>query len=469
MVCVESVWTSQVRTLLLDIEDALDSHKMLTGKEDMKELNCLSCLELMKKGWQVAELTFTLDKLEKRIQHINSRRDSYPSSTSNEGAVLTWIPTASVIDFSGWHDMGDDLIGLDAKVKITDNLLYGEDGRRIISVFGEVGVGKSTFVRYTEWIKKTFEFEPCLWLNLRKGARDNEIPFQILAELDRNDTLELGELSVGEVKSRILQRLEGREYLVVLDGVSGRSQWNNIAMYLPRGIGYVILIPRCNSREFGGGDSSFGSSISGERDYFSSVHLSGLSSNESYALLCRIVFRSEKEPEEFLQVTKEELFDVTKGNPLGILLLSGILKCNMTISRWEKTFKHISSYNYVHTLERVLTLSLDDLPRHLRPCFLYLAFLPNSKVFSAEKLCRLWIAEGFVQEENEEMGGNRIKEVSVSETVLELSGPKRGELSLCRDTAMKLFRISQRHAGSSYAMMRTDVLTSQIRYWIPRY
>ena len=48
----------------------------------------------------------------------------------------------------------------------------------------------------------------------------------------------------------------------------------------------------------------------------------------------------------------------------------------------------------------VLGLSYDELPFHMKPCFLHLAFFPEDFEIRAKELCRLWMAEGFVSTED---------------------------------------------------------------------
>ncbi|KAM3270082.1 toMV resistant protein Tm-2 netted virescent-like [Capsicum chacoense] len=44
-----------------------------------------------------------------------------------------------------------------------------------------------------------------------------------------------------------------------------------------------------------------------------------------------------------------------------------------------------------------MQLSYDNLPDHIRPCFLYIGMFPEDARISVSKLISLWIAEGFMQ------------------------------------------------------------------------
>ena len=49
----------------------------------------------------------------------------------------------------------------------------------------------------------------------------------------------------------------------------------------------------------------------------------------------------------------------------------------------------------------IVAMSYTYLPVHLRPCFLYMGGFPEDHEFRISKLIKLWIAEGFVRDENQ--------------------------------------------------------------------
>ncbi|KAF8398657.1 hypothetical protein HHK36_014512 [Tetracentron sinense] len=94
------------------------------------------------------------------------------------------------------------------------------------------------------------------------------------------------------------------------------------------------------------------------------------------------------------------------GLPLAIVVLGGLLCTKAkTHGAW---FKVVQSANWVlnqdtNRCAEVLALSYADLPYYLKSCFLYFGLFPEDAEISADRLIRLWIAEGFVQQRGEEM------------------------------------------------------------------
>ncbi|KAL0341643.1 UNVERIFIED_CONTAM: putative disease resistance protein [Sesamum calycinum] len=70
------------------------------------------------------------------------------------------------------------------------------------------------------------------------------------------------------------------------------------------------------------------------------------------------------------------------------------------ISAWTKVSQSINTYLNEDSdgcMEKIIGLSYEKLPYHLRDCFLYLAMFPEGFEIPVWKLLRMWIAEGFVQ------------------------------------------------------------------------
>ena len=98
------------------------------------------------------------------------------------------------------------------------------------------------------------------------------------------------------------------------------------------------------------------------------------------------------------------------GLPLAITVLGGLLSNKQAIDEWEILHKNIKTLlrkgkiNEQHDsnlgVSRVLGLSCNELPYHLKPSFLYLASFPEDYEIRAKELCRLWMAEGFVSNED---------------------------------------------------------------------
>lgn len=68
--------------------------------------------------------------------------------------------------------------------------------------------------------------------------------------------------------------------------------------------------------------------------------------------------------------------------------------------QWKRVLKSInnSSSKGQTEISEILALSYNDLPSHMKPCFLYFAFFPEDFEVRRKKLIQLWIAEGLIQQ-----------------------------------------------------------------------
>lgn len=100
------------------------------------------------------------------------------------------------------------------------------------------------------------------------------------------------------------------------------------------------------------------------------------------------------------------------GLPLAVKTLGGLLATKRTASEWRKVHNKIRSHIAGETGEHgsiggnlifnVISLSYEDLPSHLKHCFLYLAHFPEDHEIQTETLFNYWVAEGIVMVSSEE-------------------------------------------------------------------
>ena len=87
------------------------------------------------------------------------------------------------------------------------------------------------------------------------------------------------------------------------------------------------------------------------------------------------------------------------GLPLAITVLGGLLATKQTLDEWEDVLQHIKSYIFKEDdlrVNKVLSLSYNDLPCHLKPCFLYLGHFPEDFEIPIVELIQIWMGEGFI-------------------------------------------------------------------------
>ncbi|XP_040382511.1 probable disease resistance protein RXW24L [Oryza brachyantha] len=275
------------------------------------------------------------------------------------------------------------------------------------------------------------------------------------------------------LKAELAGALRGRRYLIVLDDVRSREEWAFFLAALPAGrAGSCVLVtaqfklPEQPPVAGGGGDGGgggHGCSCGHVRE------LKKLDSDRAARLFCQRMYgrKVPKNKQEQLQSLVESM---TRGAalPLNVVMLAGLLRSKKE-DEWEGVISSLddtlaaggatpseqtpqlvpddilptgdgeTSTTPEQVLgeqqeakkkkkqavpgrllkptstEKILTVCMDDLPSHLKSCFLYLAGFTAQTPIDADKLLRLWVAEGFLQaksgETTEERGAECLKEL----------------------------------------------------------
>ncbi|CAL2275848.1 unnamed protein product [Prunus armeniaca] len=284
----------------------------------------------------------------------------------------------------------DELVGIEDKKQILMGwLMNGEQQQAVISVVGMGGSGKTTLVG------KTFTN---LFRSLIKEvhqATKEEVP----AAADLNS------MSYRELLHILVTYLESRRYLVVLDDVWDIKLLKEMRIAIPnRQLGSRIML---TTRKEDIAFYSFGVE--------SHVHrIQPLEKNEAWELFSKKAFSTHHKkrcPPE-LESSAWELLGKWKGLPLAIVALGGLMSSKESSPEWRKVCNsinwHLINDHFLEPVKTILFLSFNDLPYRLKHCFLYCSIFPEDYLIRAERLIRLWIAEGFV----EHVKGVTLEEVS---------------------------------------------------------
>ncbi|KAK4434738.1 putative late blight resistance proteinR1A-10 [Sesamum alatum] len=232
-----------------------------------------------------------------------------------------------------------------------DELTRDEPNLQIFPIIGMGGIGKTTLARSTFVNPYVVHFfEKRIWLRISQEYSIREILVGLLndgKDQESNETLaELGE--------RLYKSLCHQRYLIVMDDVWSTRASDDLKLFFPnnRNGSQVILTTRL---------SSVAVSLGSHNPYL----VNFLDDAKSWNLLCQKVFAQEVCPHP-------ELEEIENVNSLA----------------------NLGSDDYCL---KILSLSYNNLPIHLKPCFLYFGvFLEDHDIFVSE-LMKLWVVEGFIK------------------------------------------------------------------------
>ncbi|KAL8538154.1 hypothetical protein ACS0TY_000206 [Phlomoides rotata] len=169
-------------------------------------------------------------------------------------------------------------------------------------------------------------------------------------------------------------------------------------------------------------------------------HMNFLDEDESWNLLCEIVFGKELDCPPELENIGMEIARNCRGLPLSIVVIGGFLKkSNKTQAHWEDTLQNLNSLINLEDGEyclQILRTSYEELPIYLKPCFLYMGVFREDYEFHVSYLIKLWVAEGILRpivgKRLEEVAEECIKELIDRNLILVYDYRWNGEAKVCK-------------------------------------
>ncbi|KAL7099410.1 hypothetical protein ACP275_09G083100 [Erythranthe tilingii] len=305
----------------------------------------------------------------------------YRNSSTHGGASSSSSPSTRQNAMVGF----DELL-----IEVMDKLTERQSNLRIIPIVGMGGIGKTTLAinAYTNPLI-TEQFDIRAWVTISQTYNVREILVEILLCANKDESREiLSGMSEGELGERVHKSLYGRRYLIVLDDIWSAEAWDKVNRFFPdNGQGSRIMITTRLSDV-----ASIGSH---------GLVMDFLNEHKSWNLLCRSVFEEEEDCPPELEEIGKKIAKNCEGLPLSIVVIGGHLaKSKCTREHWEYISENIkkivNSEDDEHCL-KVLQLSYNHLPVHLKPCFLYMGVFPEDKKIRVSWLVKLWVSEGFVK------------------------------------------------------------------------
>ncbi|XP_064997260.1 putative disease resistance RPP13-like protein 1 [Musa acuminata AAA Group] len=186
--------------------------------------------------------------------------------------------------------------------------------------------------------------------------------------------------------------LRGNKFLLVLDDVWDARIWDDLLHNPLQGgaAGSRVLVTTRNA------------GIARQMKAAHVHEMKLLSPEDGWSLLCKKATMNAEEERDAqdLKDTGMKIVDKCGGLPLAIKTIGGVL-CTRGLDKnaWEEVLRSAtwSQTALPEGVHGALYLSYQDLPSHLKQCFLYCALFKEDYMFHGPEIVILWIAEGFVE------------------------------------------------------------------------
>ena len=206
----------------------------------------------------------------------------------------------------------------------------------------------------------------------------------------------MGVLSLNQWQEKLREFLKDKKYLLVLDDIwnDDSNKWTELKNLLTGGCsGSKIIVTTQNGLV---------ATIMSTGD----IHnLNVLSTEDCLSLFVELAF---KEQEEKNNPNLLKIGEVTvrkcKGVPLAVSTLANMLYSEVDEGEWNRVKNNDmwSLKQGVDDILPILQLSYNQLPFHLKRCFVYCSLFSKNYEFKSGELIQIWMAHGILQSTNDE-------------------------------------------------------------------
>lgn len=401
-------WRNQVREMSYDIEDCIDDFLKSLGQTDMAKAAGLvqSLVQQLKALRARHQISSQIQGLKARVEDASKRRMRYKLDER------TFEPSISrAIDprLPSLYAEPDGLVGIDKpRDEIIKWLMEGVDASvqqlKVISIVGPGGLGKTTLANEV-FRKLEGHFQCRAFVSLSQQPDVKKILRSILSQVSQQEYANIDIWDEEKLINAIREFLKNKRYFVIIDDIWSSQAWKIIKCALfPNNVGSKIMT---TTRSI----TIAKSCCSPHHDHV--YEIAPLTASNSMSLFVRRIFGSGDICPPQLEQVSSEILKKCGGSPLAIITVACLLANKAcTNEEWRRVYNSIGSTLEkdagVEEMRRILSLSYDDLPHHLKTCLLYLSIFPEDYEIQRGRLIRRWIAEGFINTE----GGQDLEEIA---------------------------------------------------------
>ncbi|KAF3779927.1 Disease resistance protein [Nymphaea thermarum] len=440
-------WVEQVREVAYDVEDILDEFMLhfagphACGFWDSLEKR----FNFIKRLVERHSLATRIEDIKERTRRISEAKEKYNLNKLIEGATSINADRERLRTLVGAYLAEDtDAVGIQSDIeKLKQWLVSGDETLTTILLVGMGGLGKTTLAKkaYNSHDVRT-HFQCHAWVSVSKSFHPEMVLHCLLkgSYKSMNDMFPSNfneEKDVTVLGNALREYLRKQRYVLVLDDVRGADVLNYLSFAFPNDDcgSRIVVTSRKNNITFG---------IENKVEKSAKVHpLKHLSPEASMDLFCRKAFLDDpaRAFPPHLQKSCEELVDSCGGLPLAIVTLGVVMsKKEQSQIEWARVHDRLGSElgdnQFLDRVGNISCHSYDELPVHLKACFLYCGIFPKNYLIKVNRLIRLWVNEGFIEQKQgmtlEEVGKQYLMEL-INRSLLQIVEKNiKGRVKTCK-------------------------------------
>ncbi|CAN4076090.1 unnamed protein product [Withania somnifera] len=330
---------------------------------------------------------------------------------------LSHMVAASVVGSNSKSSLfiqNDEVLGIDqVKESILSRLEVKETHYIVISVPGMGGSGETTLVvkAYTSLtVRKNFDC--CACVSVSQNNTTEDLLKTLISEFFNGEEdlipKNLKSMEYRQLVGTLVKFLHKKRYVLVFDDVWNNYFWRHISVAIPddKNMSRIIITTRNE-------DIAAFPYGPGGTHVFSSKPLADAYTWRLFQPNCQC-------PSELEKIGRA-LVKKCEGLPLAIVALGGLMgSIDRSELKWREVYEslswHISNSNLLDEVKTVMLMGFNDFPYYLKNCFLYCCRFLMGEWIRAGKLIRMWMAEGFL-EENSSLNPEKVGKIYLKELI----------------------------------------------------
>ncbi|KAF3437609.1 hypothetical protein FNV43_RR20365 [Rhamnella rubrinervis] len=377
----------QIRDAALESEEVIDTYAAGVIRESRRSLlgKLFHCVG---HAVDLHGVSSQISSIKDKIDNIYKNQEKYGIGEADQRRIDDDEEAEQSLQRRRRDVEEDDVVGLEKDATTLINQLTNQSNlqRDVLSIHGMGGLGKTTLARKiynNSTIKNHFDCSG--WSSVSQEFQIKRLLLELLKSF-KQKTEETSKKTAEDLKDELREQLKGKRYLIVLDDIWSTQVWEEVSVAFPDESNGSRILITTRVRDV----AWHASPTPAHEQRF-------LDENESWQLLQKKAFRGgEWRGLPNLEEPGRKLAKSCGGLPLSIVLLGGILASKEKSHRvWSRVLGNVNSY--LAEGVSILKQSYNNLPRELKPCFLYIGMYPEDSEIVVKNLIELWIAEGFIQ------------------------------------------------------------------------
>ncbi|XP_017984876.1 PREDICTED: probable disease resistance protein At1g58602 [Theobroma cacao] len=397
----------QISDLAYEAEDVIDSFILQVAHRG----GFHGIIERFTKPFHLHKIGVKVKAIQTKLEGLSKALPAYNQISGGEGSSSIF-EMQQRLRRTYTHVEEEDVVSLQGITNEVLAQLMTEADRPhvVVSIVGMGGIGKTTLAKKVyKHIDVRQSFDCFAWAFISRQCMPREVLHDLLIKLltpSKEERKLIDKLQENELMEKVYNLLKEKRFLVVFDDIWRNEHWNILKPAFPRGKRGSKILFTTRHKEV---------ALHADPCNFP-IELPLLTDDESWKLFRMKAFPGNRTEFhtclEELEMLGRKMVKKCGGLPLAIATLGGLLATKRSRAQWEMVHKNINAHlnkfqqqdHHYGGVNGILALSYNELPFHLKPCFLYLGHYPEDWEISKKELIQLWIAEGFISPSWESRG-----------------------------------------------------------------